>query len=240
MAYWLSNNPKKAIIEWLPQVTNSPIMMSQSPNMSTVNWPATGWISRGLPPKPKIPNIVQPKIGWINAPAIWSDFGTIKWAEQTQLSNFPAQVKENISQSIQQPLKSQIQQSEAQTTDIKQPLLDLWATILANKYSPDELQTKFPEFSKLDKQTFLDLWATLQAKPNLTPDEILQKFPELSQWWQQEPSNILPAADKAISKMQDYDGFGKIVVNWIWNYARSILWAEEETGKWLKNIFERW
>jgi len=184
-------------------------------------------------------------IQWVNKPTVWSQFADPNWAAQTETQNFPSDVKSAISQqmnlSAATPTVAQPTQP-VQAVDMQQPLLDLWATIKANKYTPEELQSKFPEFANLDKQTFLDLWATINASPDITPDEILQKFPEIS-WPQADELAWAPWIVKAwywlIEKGQKYDGFWSSVVNGIANFFWGLLAWGDETGEGLKNIFER-
>jgi len=169
-----------------------------------------------------MPNINQSMwfgwFAWITKPLQWLP-------ESTAVKNWSAEDKWKLNAEIkptQAPIQSDTITSEqlaqpVENEELKQPLLDLWVTIQADKYSPDELQSKFPEFANLDKQVFLDLWATIQANPDMWPEEIMQKFPEL--WGVQ-----IPASDASMA--------------WWVKWWISRMWGNRGQAEWINPIWK--
>lgn len=185
--FWLSSDPKKALQQGLPQASGSSPLMSkmptgQSPLMSVAPKATT------TPLKPKITPSITGWLEGMNAPLATTIYNE-KWiGTDTSASNWWNEVKQNIKQDIvtqgmQSPqVSTQPQpQWELPSADFKQPIGELWATILANPDADvEETKAKFPEFAHVDTQVFGELGATINANPDISVEEIMQKFPELS------------------------------------------------------------
>lgn len=173
---------------------------SQVPNMSTVEWPKTGWIipnmsslnmfTKQIPSIPKL-NIQSPWQSpltsnlWVTPISGWIPNTNISWLPDTVKSDIANEQKPNFPEN--KPLIASIWDIPTTTEEPKkeidyiQSTYDLAATINVNpNISDTELLAKFPEY-KWQEQSLYDLAATIQNNPNITDEEISKKFAEL---WQ--------------------------------------------------------
>lgn len=174
MVFWLSNKPQTALQKGIPLGTLRPVVGNQfsttqnaQPNMSTVNWPAVG--NREQPALKtsapvSLPSPVASPIAWVNAPTVWSQFSTPQGADQTQVTNMPTQVQNEISTQIQPQAKVSIQS-----------VTDLYADIKSGM-PIEELPNYYPEYNGQESM-IKDLKADIDA--GMPESEIDQYYPEL-------------------------------------------------------------
>lgn len=205
---------------------------------STVSQATQGLQQKGTP------------IAGLNKPTIGSDFATPQKAEKTQFTQMPKEAQSQIKKEVVQPTK-QISPEQAQNIKVEQPKYDmkqifgeLGATIESNpRMDIEELKGKFPELASVDTQVFWELGATIQANPNLSMEEIMFKFPEITDAKIDDPEAGMPWivkwATRLMDKWSEYEWFGWPIIRWVANFFQWLVGWADETGEWLKNIFER-
>ena len=152
-----------------------------------------------------------------------------------------AWLPDTTKQSIATDVKNNKTQWVTNNIDYSKALADLSASLQDKpNANVSDIKRVFPEFEWLDDQVVADLSASLKAKPDATKEQILAAFPELTAPKENTVESESPILAKWLQTLESYNGPGSSIVKWLAGYIREMTQSAIQTGKWAKNIAEKW